>query len=133
MPLRREALGSLCAAVLERPETRADGRERSATRGVVPEGDRIRVIPKGRDINRLIEEHDVVAGLGPGRILLEALAMNRAALCLNVEGKGLYLDEQTVEGTEFYREDWGGPLAPLLDPTVVAANGNRRHVVVRAV
>ena len=131
IPLRRKALGSLCTAVLERPETELTIVADLLPDGVVPEHDRIHVVSKERDVVGLIAAHDVVAGLGPGRILLEALALNRPALCLNIDGKGLYLDEQTVEGTEFYRENWGGPLAPLLDPTVVAANGNRRHVVVQ--
>jgi glycosyltransferase involved in cell wall biosynthesis len=129
IPLRRKALEALCAAVIERPEAELTIVADLLPDGVVPELDRIRVVSKERDVVGLICAHDAVAGLGPGRILLEALALNRPALCLNIDGKGLYLDEQNVEGTEFYREDWGGPLAPLLDPAVVAENGNRRHVV----
>lgn len=129
IPLRRKALEALCAAVIERPETELTIVADLLSGGVVPEHDRIRVVSKERDVVGLICAHDVVAGLGPGRILLEALALNRPALCLNIDGKGLYLDEQNVEGTEFYREDWGGPIAPLLDPAVVAENGNRRQVV----
>lgn len=129
IPLRRQALESLCAAVIERPETELTIVADLLPDDVVPEHDRIRVVSKERDVAGLISSHDVVAGLGPGRILLEALALNRPALCLNIDGKGLYLDEQNVEATEFYREDWGGPVAPLLDPAVVAENANRRHVV----
>ncbi len=37
-------------------------------------------------------EADVVCALGPGRILLEALAINKAALCLNVHRHWRALD-----------------------------------------
>jgi glycosyltransferase involved in cell wall biosynthesis len=129
IPLRRRALESLCTAVIERPETELTIVADLLPDGVVPGHERIRVVSKERDVVGLISAHDVVAGLGPGRILLEALALNRPALCLNMDGNALYLDDHNVEGTEFYREDWGGPIAPLLDAAVVAANANRRHVV----
>ncbi len=83
---------------------------------------------KTRDMADLIRDHDVVAGLGPGRILLEALAMNRAALCLNVDGKAVYLDEDNLASVEYYRRDWGEPAASLLDPDVVLGNSNRRRL-----
>ena len=126
LPLRTKALKALCAAVVERPDAELTVVADLLPRGLVPEHDRIRVVAKSRDAVELIGEYDVVAGLGPGRILLEALAMNRAALCLNLDGAAVYLDKKNLGQVEFYRDDWGGPVAPLLDPAVVLANSNRR-------
>jgi glycosyltransferase involved in cell wall biosynthesis len=128
LPLRKKALEALCAAVVERPDAELTVVADLLPRGLVPKHDRIRVVEKSRDAVELIRDYDVVAGLGPGRILLEALAMNRAALCLNVEGAAVYLDAQNLERVEFYRDDWGGPAVPLLDPAVVLANSNRRDL-----
>jgi hypothetical protein len=128
IPLRRQALEALAAAVLERNDAELTVVADRLPSGLLPDDDRIRVVPKGRDVVALIGDHEVVAGLGPGRILLEALAMNRAALCLNVEGKAVYLDGSNLAAVEYYREDWGGQAAPLLDPAVVLANANRRRV-----
>lgn len=126
LPLRKKALKALCAAVVERPDAELTVVADLLPRGLVPKHNRIRVVEKSRDVVELIHDHDVVAGLGPGRILLEALAMNRAALCLNVDGAAVYLGAKNLERAEFYRDDWGGPVAPLLDPAVVLANSNRR-------
>lgn len=130
LPLRREALLSLARGVISSRDATLTVVDDRLPEGLLPESDRIRVIPKGRDIVRLIEDHDVVAGLGPGRILLEALAMNRAALCLNADGLAEYMDSGNLGRIEYYRETWGGPVAPLLDPAVVLANQNRRGVAV---
>jgi glycosyltransferase involved in cell wall biosynthesis len=126
LPLRKEALQALCSAVVERPDTELTVVADLLPGGIVPEHERIRVVQKNQDVVELIHDHDVVAGLGPGRILLEALAMNRAALCLNVDGAAVYLDAKNLAPVEFYRDNWGGPVAPLLDPDVVLANSNRR-------
>jgi glycosyltransferase involved in cell wall biosynthesis len=128
IPLRRKALAALAAAVIKQPGTELTVVTDLLPKGLIPEHDRIRVVPKEEDVVGLIRDHDVVAGLGPGRILLEALAMNRAALCLNIDGKAVYLDEENLERVEFYREDWGGSVAPLLDPAIVLANANRRRL-----
>jgi Glycosyltransferase Family 4 len=130
MPLRREALLSLARGVIASRDATLTVVDDRLPEGLLPESDRIRVIPKGREIVGLIEQHDVVAGLGPGRILLEALAMNRAALCLNVDGLAEYMDGGNLGRLEYYREAWGGPVAPLLHPAVVRANQNRRDVAV---
>jgi Glycosyltransferase Family 4 len=128
MPLRHRALIALAEGVLERGETELTVVDDRLPEGLLPKSDRIRVVAKGRSIVELIEEHDVVAGLGPGRILLEALGMNRAALCLNVDGLAEYMDGRNLERLEYYREPWGGPVAELLDPAIVLANQNRRSV-----
>jgi glycosyltransferase involved in cell wall biosynthesis len=128
MPLRHQALVALAEGVLERQDAELTVVDDRLPAGLVPESERIRAVPKGRSIVELIAEHDVVAGLGPGRILLEALAMNRAALCLNVDGLAEYMDGGNLERLEYYRETWGGPVARLLDPAVVLANQNRRGV-----
>jgi hypothetical protein len=128
LPLRRQALLALAEGVVERRGTTLTVVDDRLPDGLLPPCDRIRVVPKGRMIVELIREHDVVAGLGPGRILLEALAMNRAALCLNLDGLGEYMDGGNLERLEYYRETWGGPVAPLLDQAVVLANQNRRSV-----
>ena len=128
LPRRRDALVALAHGVLARPEAELTVVADRLPEGLLPDSDRIHVIPKGRDIVELIREHDVVAGLGPGRILLEALAMNRAALCLNVDGLAEYMDGGNLAGLEYYGETWGGPVAPLLDPVVVLANQNRREL-----
>jgi glycosyltransferase involved in cell wall biosynthesis len=128
MPLRHDALLGVARGVLERRDAVLTVVDDRLPGGLLPADDRISMIPKGRDIAELIGENDVVAGLGPGRILLEALAMNRAALCLNVEGLGEYIDGANLVRLEYYREHWGGPVARLLDPAVVLANQNRRTV-----
>jgi hypothetical protein len=128
MPLRRDALLALARGVLQPRGAALTVVDDRLPEGLLTESDRIRVVPKGRSIVELIGEHDVVAGLGPGRILLEALAMNRAALCLNIDGLGEYMDGCNLERLEYYREAWGGPVARLLDPAVVLANQNRRGV-----
>jgi glycosyltransferase involved in cell wall biosynthesis len=128
IPLRRKALQALAAAVVERSDAELTVVTDRLPKGVLPEHDRIRVVEKTHDIAGLIRRHDVVAGLGPGRIVLEGLAMNRAALCLNADGAAVYLDEGNLELAEFYREDWGGPVARLLDPEAVLAGSNRRNL-----
>lgn len=128
MPLRHQALVALAQGVLEGARTELTVVDDRLPAGLLPESERIRVVPKGRSILDLIGEHDVVAGLGPGRILLEALAMNRAALCLNLDGLAEYMDGGNLERLEYYRETWGGQVARLLDPAVVLANQNRRGV-----
>jgi hypothetical protein len=128
LPLRRQALLALAEGVVERRGTTLTVVDDRLPDGLLPPCDRIRVVPKGRMIVELIREHDVVAGLGPGRILLEALAMNRAALCLNLDGLGEYMDGGNLERLEYYRKVWGVPVARLLDPAVVLANQNRRSV-----
>ena len=128
IPLRREALAALARGVLTRPRARLTVVADRLPGDLLPPSGRIRAIPKGRDIVDLIREHDVVAGLGPGRILLEALAMNRAALCLNVDGRAEYMDGGNLERLEYYGRPWGGPVRSLLDPAVVLANQNRREV-----
>jgi hypothetical protein len=131
MPLRHEALVALVRGVLERPSTELTVVDDRLPVALLPESDRIKVVPKGRSIVKLIGDHDVIAGLGPGRILLEALAMNRAALCLNVDGLAEYMDGANPERLEFYRQPWGGQVGRLLDPAVVLANQNRRDVAER--
>ena len=126
IPVRRRALQSLAAAVIERTDAELTVVADRLPANLLPDDDRIRVVAKGREIVELIREHHVVAGLGPGRILLEALAMNRAALCLNEAGAAVYLDADNLARVEFYREAWGGPVAPLLDPQTAFANANRR-------
>lgn len=128
LPLRRAALEALARGVLERPGVRLTVVDDRLPTGLLPESERIRVVPKSRDVEELIRAHDVVAGLGPGRILLEALAMNRAALCLNVDGLAEYVDGGNLESLEYYRESWGGPVGRLLDPVVVFANQNRQDL-----
>jgi Glycosyltransferase Family 4 len=128
LPLRHDALVALAHGVLESRDAELTVVDDRLPAGLLPESARIRVIPKGRDIVDLIREHDVVAGLGPGRILLEALAMNRAALSLNIDGLGEYMDGANLARLEYYFERWGGPVARLLDPMVVRANQNRRSV-----
>lgn len=128
MPLRHDALIGVVEGVLERPDATLTVVDDRLPLGLLPESERITVVPKGRSIVKLIREHDVVAGLGPGRILLEALAMHRASLCLNVDGLGEYMDGGNLERLEYYRRPWGGRVAPLLDPAVVLANQNRRDV-----
>jgi glycosyltransferase involved in cell wall biosynthesis len=104
MPLRRDAFLELARGVLSHEDATLTVVNDRLPEDLVPEGDRIRVVPKGREITSLIEEHDVVAGLGPGRILLEALAMNRAALCLNVDGFAEYMDAANLGRLEYYRD-----------------------------
>lgn len=128
LPLRRKALQALASAVVARPNAELTVVADRLPSGLLPDSDRIRVVDKTRDVAELIRSHDVVAGLGPGRILLEALAMNRPALCLNVDGRALYLEEKNIELVEYYADDWGGAIEPLLDPSVVLANANRRHL-----
>jgi glycosyltransferase involved in cell wall biosynthesis len=128
LPLRHDALVALAHGVLDSGSAELTVVDDRLPSGLLPESDRIRVIPKGREITDLIGDHDVVAGLGPGRILLEALAMNRAALSLNIDGLGEYMDSANLVRLEYYRERWGGPVARLLDPAVVRANQNRRGV-----
>jgi glycosyltransferase involved in cell wall biosynthesis len=128
IPLRRKALEALAAAVVERPGAELTVVADLLPKGVLPKHGRVRVVEKTGDIVELIRGHDVVAGLGPGRIVLEGLAMNRAPLCLNADGAAVYLDEDNLELVEFYREDWGGPVAPLLAPEAVLAASNRRNL-----
>ena len=130
MPLRRDALLELARGVVSHDDATLTVVNDRLPEDLLPEGDWIRVIPKGREITSLIEEHDVVAGLGPGRILLEALAMNRAALCLNVDGFAEYMDAGNLGRLEYYFERWGGPVGSLLDSAVVLANQNRRDLAV---
>jgi hypothetical protein len=130
LPLRRDALLEMARGVLSDENATLTVVNDRLPEDLLPESDRIRVIPKEREISPVIAEHDVVAGLGPGRILLEALAMNRAALCLNVDGLAEYLDAGNLGRLEYYRERWGGPVGSLLDSAVVLANQNRRDLAV---
>jgi glycosyltransferase involved in cell wall biosynthesis len=126
--IRRRAIEELAAAVIARPNAELTVVADLLPSGLVPTHERVRIVPKSREIVELIRAHDVVAGLGPGRILLEALAMNRAALSLNIDGRGVYLDADNLEQVEYYREEWGGPIAPLLEPGAVLAGSNRRQL-----
>ncbi len=126
VPLRRSALAALLATV-----ERLDGVTLTVVSDhlpgdlVAPNG-RVSVVPKTENMPALIADFDVVAGLGPGRILLEALAMNRAALCLNIDGKAEYLGGANAARLEHYLDDWGTELETLLDAETVFHHQNRR-------
>jgi glycosyltransferase involved in cell wall biosynthesis len=129
IPLRRSALAALLAAVerLDRVTLTMVGDHLPGD--LASSNGDVRIVPKTEDVAALISDSDVVAGLGPGRILLEALAMNRAALCLNVEGKAEYLGEKNVARLERYLDEWGGELEALLDPETVFRHQNKRRLV----
>lgn len=131
IPLRHAALRALVTAVERLEHTRLTVVADHLPPDVVPATDRIEVVAKSARIEELIERCDVVAGLGPGRILLEGLAMNRAALALNVRGRGEFLTEANRARLEYYLEDWGSPVEDLLEPGTVFEHQNLRAVAER--
>lgn len=130
-PDRHEALVAVVNGVLQRDDLRLKVIDAHLPPGLVPEHERIEVVSKRPDSKGLLEDADVVCALGPGRILLEALAMNRAALCLNAHRKGEYMGGDNRGRLEYYLSDWGRPVRELLTPEEVARNGNRRSVATR--
>lgn len=131
IPLRHTALAALVAAVERLEHTRLSVVADHLPPDLVPAGERIEVVAKSARIEELIERCDVVAGLGPGRILLEGLAMNRAALALNVRGRAEFLTEANRARLEYYLEDWGSPADALLEPKTVFEHQNLRAVAKR--
>jgi hypothetical protein len=129
LPLRHEALVSLAAAVVTRDDVRLTVVQDRLPNDLLPEDERITVIPKGRDLKELIAEHDAVAALGPGRFLLEGMAMNRAGLCLSGGGLAEWVGAENIAKLEYYLGDWGEPVAPLLEPELMRAHQNRREIV----
>jgi glycosyltransferase involved in cell wall biosynthesis len=126
VPLRRRALAALLAAVERCDRVTLTLVGDHVPPELVPSNGRVRVVPKTVDMPGLIAGADVVVALGPGRVLLEALAMNRAALCLNIAGKGEYLGEENAARLERYLDDWGAELEGLLDPETVFRHQNKR-------
>ena len=92
---------------------------------------RIDVVPKTGDPRELIMQADLVCALGPGRIILEAVGMNRAAICLNTSGRGEYFTERNRMKLEYYMGDWGESIDALLTPAQVSAHQNHRAVIQR--
>ena len=128
---RRPALTALAAAVERSEHVHLTIVEDNLPRALVPAGDRIDVVAKTRDVRDLIRRSDVVCGVGVGRILLEALAMNRAALSLNVHGKAEFLADGNSEKLEFYCDEWGADAATLLTPSAVFRGQNRRSLAAK--
>ncbi len=130
-PDRHEALVAVLEAVLAREDLRLTVVDAHLPAGLIPDDERVEVVPKRPDSRDLLAKADVVCALGPGRILLEGLAMNKAALCLNTHRRGEYLDEDTRLRAEYYFSAWGRPVRDLLAPDEVARNANLRSIALR--
>ncbi len=129
IPLRHSGLVALIRAVQSLESVTLTIVNDNLPPDLAVEGDRITLVEKSPRVQDLITRADVVVAVGPGRVLLEALAMNRAALCLNVQGRGEYMASENRDRLEYYLHDWGAPIETLLDPPTVFAHQNQRSVV----
>ena len=129
-PDRHDALVSVIDSVLARDDLRLTVVDAHLPQGLVPAHERIELVSKHPDTRELLRNAEVVCALGPGRILLEALAMNRAALCLNTHRQGEYVDASNLVRLEYYFAKWGRPIDELLAAERVNANANRRDVAI---
>ena len=129
-PDRHDALVSVIDRVLARDDLRLTVVDAHLPEGLVPADGRIEIVSKRPDARELLHGAEVVCALGPGRILLEGLAMNRAALCLNTHRRGEYVDASNLIRLEYYFAKWGRPIDELLTAETVRANANRRDVAI---
>ena len=130
-PDRHGALVAVVETVLARDDLNLTVVDARLPGRLIPAHDRIRVVPKQPDSRPLLAAADVVCALGPGRILIEALAMNKAALCLNTHRRGDYLDRTNRVRLEYYFSEWGAAIEDLLTPDEIFRNSNRREVATR--
>ena len=130
-PDRHGALVAVLETVLARDDLKLTIVDAELPQGLIPSHDRIQVVPKQPDSRPLLAAADVVCALGPGRILIEALAMNKAALCLNTHRRGEYLDAKNRIRLEYYFSQWGAAVGDLLTPDEIFRNSNRRDVATR--